>query len=166
MTEKGFTALEGGGRAEGFRFGIAVSRFNETLTEALLEACRDALRQAGAKDGDIDVVRVPGAYEIPCIIADMAAAQRYDALIALGCVIQGETPHAELINHSAARALMNISVDYGIPVINEIVGAYTVEQAEARCLGGRDTRGWYAGEAAVEMANVIQQCRQRYETEA
>jgi 6,7-dimethyl-8-ribityllumazine synthase len=141
--------------ADGFRFGIVVSRFNDELTGQLLKSALDCLRKYGASDDKIEVLWVPGAYEVPQAGERLLQECGLDALIALGCVIQGETPHAELINNSVAGALMNIARDHALPVINEVVGAYTYEQAEIRCRYGEDSRGWYAAAAAIEMASLF-----------
>lgn len=140
--------------ASGMRFGIVVSRFNDELTS---ELCRSAVRclgKNGAKPGTIDVVRVPGAYEIPVVAEKMAASGKYDALIVLGVVVEGETQHAQMIIDTTGKSILDISCRHQIPIINEIVGVRNWTQAEARCLGGENTRGWYAAEAAIETARV------------
>lgn len=138
----------------GMRFGVVVSRFNDTLTDALCRSAVACLQRNGAKPESIDVVRVPGAYEIPGMADRMAASGRYSALILLGVVVEGETQHAQMIIDTTGQAGLDIACRHGIPVINEIVGVRTWAQAEARCLGVEDTRGWYAAEAAIETANV------------
>ena len=140
--------------AAGMRFGIVVARFNDQLTDELARSAYQCLEKNGAKRETIDVVRVPGAYEIPVIAEKMAASKRYDALIVLGVVVEGETQHAQMIIDTTGQSLLDIACRHGIPVINEIVGVRTWEQAEARCLGGENTRGWYAAEAAIETARV------------
>ena len=100
------------------------------------------------------MVRVPGAYEIPVIAEKMAASKRYDALIVLGVVVEGETQHAQMIIDTTGQSVLDIACRHQIPIINEIVGVRSWAQAEARCLGGEDTRGWYAAEAAIETARV------------
>lgn len=139
-----------------FEFGIVVSRFNEELTGQLLKSAVDCLCEHGMDSKDIAIVWVPGAYEVPQAIPNLLSVVQVDAVIALGCVIQGETPHADLINNSVARALMSIACDHGIPVINEVVGTYNLEQAKARCSYGKESRGWYAAAAAIEMAAAIE----------
>ena len=141
--------------ASGLRFGLVVSRFNAVLTDELCRSAYRCLVRLGARPDTIDVVRVPGAYEIPAAVEKMAASGRYDALIALGVVIEGETYHAQMIIDSTGRELLNIAVRHRLPVINEIVGARTWEQAEARCLGGEGSRGWYAAAAAVETVRAF-----------
>lgn len=141
--------------AGGLRFGIVVSRFNDELTSQLLKSALDCLRKYGASAEKIKVLWVPGAYEVPQAGERLLKECGLDALIALGCVVQGETPHAELINNSVAGALMDIARDHALPVINEVVGAYTYEQAETRCRYGEGSRGWYAAAAAIEMASLF-----------
>ncbi len=155
--------------ASGMRFGIVVARFNDELTDELARSAYQCLEQHGAKRETIDVVRVPGAYEIPVVTERMAASGRYDALIVLGVVVEGETQHAQMIIDTTGQSILDIACRHQIPVINEIVGARSWAQAEARCLGappregalaersGENTRGWYAAEAAIETARVYKQ---------
>ncbi len=143
--------------ASGMRFGIIVSRFNNELTDELCRSAYHGLEKNGAKPETIDVVRVPGAYEIPVVADKMAASGNYSALIVLGVVVEGETQHAQMIIDTTGQSLLDIACRHHVPVINEIVGARTWEQAEARCLGEKNTRGGYAAEAAIETARVYQQ---------
>ena len=142
--------------ASGLRFGIVVSRFNDELTNALCRSAVQCLEKNGAKPETIDVVRVPGAYEIPGVADRMAASGRYSALIVLGVVVEGETQHAQMIIDTTGQCILESACQHGIPIINEIVGVRSWAQAEARCLGGENTRGWYAAEAAIETARVYQ----------
>jgi len=143
--------------ATGMRFGIVVSRFNDELTNVLAMSAYQCLIKFGAKPETIDLVRVPGAYEIPVVAEKMASSKHYDALIVLGVVVEGETQHAQMIIDTTGQTILDIACRYKVPVINEIVGVRTWEQAEARCLGGENTRGWYAAEAAIETARVYKQ---------
>ena len=143
--------------ASGMRFGIVVSRFNDELTDELARSAFQCLEKHGAKPGTIDVVRVPGAYETPVVAEKMAASGRYDALIVLGVVVEGETQHAQMIIDTTGQSILDISCRHRIPIINEIVGVRNWAQAEARCKGGENTRGWYAAEAAIETARVYKQ---------
>ena len=143
--------------ASGMRFGIVASRFNDELSNELCRSAIQCLEKNGAKPETIDVVRVPGAYEIPGVAEKMAAGGRYDALIVLGVVVEGETQHAQMIIDTTGQSILDISCKHLVPVINEIVGVRSWEQAEARCLGGENTRGWYAAEAAIETARVYKQ---------
>ncbi|MDH3982441.1 MAG: 6,7-dimethyl-8-ribityllumazine synthase [Kiritimatiellaceae bacterium] len=143
--------------ASGMRFGVVVARFNDELTDQLACSAFQCLEKNGAKPEAIDVVRVPGAYEVPVIAEKMAASKRYDALIVLGVVVEGETQHAQMIIDTTGQTILDIACKHGTPIINEIVGARTWAQAEARCLGGENTRGWYAAEAAIETTRVYRQ---------
>lgn len=141
--------------AAGLRIGLVVSRYNEALTSILVRSAVEALIHHGAAAGDVEVAWVPGAYEIPLVVETLARTRRFHALIALGCVIQGETPHASLINTAVANALLDIARGAGVPVIDCVVSANTPAQAEARCRPGREGRGWYAACAAVGMARLL-----------
>ena len=143
--------------ASAMRFGIVVARFNDELTDELARSAFQCLEKNGAKQETIDVVRVPGAYEIPVIAEKMAASKNYNALIVLGVVVEGETQHAQMIIDTTGQSLLDSACRHQLPIINEIVGARTWAQAEARCLGGENTRGWYAAEAAIETARVYKQ---------
>jgi 6,7-dimethyl-8-ribityllumazine synthase len=145
--------------ASSLTFALVVSRFNETLTHALVEAAVGSLRECGAPEESITVYWVPGGYEVPALAEQIAAHGDVDAIVALGAVIEGETPHADMINVQVTHSLTDISRKYGIPVIHEVVAARNMEQAAARCTAGRQSRGWYAGLAAVEMAQVFKQVR-------
>lgn len=141
--------------ASGLRFAIVVSRFNSELTDQLAADAVQCLKENGAKAAGIKVVQVPGAYEIPVVVNELAKSGNYDSVIALGVVVEGETPHAQMIGDSTGIALLDIAREHGVPVINEIVGTRNWEQAVARCTRSRTSRGWYAAEAAVETANVL-----------
>ena len=141
--------------ASGLKFAIVVSRFNEELTRQLADDAFQCLEENGAKIADIGIFQVPGAYEIPVVINELAKGGNYDALIALGVVVEGETPHAQMIGDSTGIALLDIAREHGVPVINEIVGTRNWEQAVARCTRSRTSRGWYAAEAAIETANIL-----------
>jgi len=152
--------------ASGMRFGVVVARFNDELTDDLARSAVNCLVRNNAKPETIDLVRVPGAYEIPTVAEKMAATGNYDALIVLGVVVEGETQHAQMIIDTTGQSILDIACRHHLPIINEIVGVRTWEQAEARCLGaplregalaersGENTRGWYAAEAAIETARV------------
>jgi len=142
----------GGTDAAGLRFGIVVSRFNDELTDQLARSAVICLLECGADPAQVELFRVPGAYEIPMLIGELAGQQRFDALIALGVVVEGETPHAQMINDSTGIELLRLATTHRIPIINEIVGTRNWDQAVARCAGLQGTRGWYAAEAAIEMA--------------
>ncbi len=147
--------------ANGLRFAIVVSRFNEELTEQLEADARECLEENGAKA--IATCQVPGAYEIPVVVNELAKSGKYDALIALGVVVEGETPHAQMIGDSTGISLVDIAREHGVPVINEIVGTRNWEQAVARCTRSRTSRGWYAAEAAIETANILKTIKESNE---
>ncbi|MCU0858056.1 MAG: 6,7-dimethyl-8-ribityllumazine synthase [Pontiellaceae bacterium] len=141
--------------AGGLKFAVVVSRFNSELTQQLADDAVDCLKENGAAVPDVEIFHVPGAYEIPVVVNELAKTGKYNALIALGVVVEGETPHAQMIGGSTGIALLDIACEYGIPVINEIVGTRNWEQAVARCSRSRTSRGWYAAETAIETAQVL-----------
>ena len=143
--------------AKGLKFGIVVSRFNDLFTGQLLKGALDCLARHGADEKNVEVVWVPGAYEQPLALQKLAQAKRHDALIALGTVIQGATSHAGLINAQVARALTQISLASGIPVIDGIVAADNLDQAIERCGSKAGNRGWNAAQTAIEMASLFKQ---------
>ena len=143
--------------AKGLKFGIVVSRFNDLFTGQLLKGALDCLARHGADEKNVEVVWVPGAYEQPLALQKLAQSKRHDALIALGTVIQGATSHAGLINAQVARALTQISLASGIPVIDGIVAADNLDQAIERCGSKAGNRGWNAAQTAIEMATLFQQ---------
>ena len=144
-----YKELSGDLSAKGHKFGIVISRFNDFLTKQLLLGAVDCLVRHGAKEEDITVAWVPGAYETPLAVKKMAAGKGYSALIALGAVVQGATPHAGLINSQVARALAQIGLETGLPVIDGVVAADNLEQAIERCGTKSGNRGWSAAQAAI-----------------
>jgi len=146
--------------ASTLRFAIVVSRFNTELTQQLADDAFRCLEKNGASVPNIGTFHVPGAYEIPAVANELAKSGSYDAIIALGVVVEGETPHAQMIGDSTGIALLDIAREHGLPVINEIVGTRNWEQAVARCTRSETSRGWYAAEAAIETANVLKQIRE------
>ena len=143
--------------AKGLKFGIVVSRFNDLFTGQLLKGALDCLARHGADEKNVDIVWVPGAYEQPIALKRLALAKKHNALIALGAVIQGATSHAGLIYAQVARALTQISMDSGIPVVDGIVAAENLDQAIERCGSKAGNRGWNAAQTAIEMATLFQQ---------
>jgi 6,7-dimethyl-8-ribityllumazine synthase len=141
--------------ASDLRFAIVVSRFNEELTSQLASDAFRCLEQNGAKGPNIGRFNVPGAYEIPVVANRLAASGEYDALIVLGVVVEGETQHAQMIIDTTGQAILDIACKHDVPVINEIVGVRTWEQAVARCSSSQESRGWYAAEAAIETASLM-----------
>jgi len=142
---------------QGLRVAIVVSRFNDFLTKQLLGGATDCLVRHGADEEDLTVCWVPGANETPLAAKRLAQAGKVDAVIVLGAVVQGATPHADLINSQVARSLAQIALDSGVPVINGVVCASTLEQAIERCGTKAGNKGWSAAQAAIEMANVCKE---------
>jgi len=151
--------IAGNLNAEGLKVSIVISRFNDFLTEQLLSGALDCFIRHGGKETALTVVRVPGANELPMTAQKLAASSRFDAIIALGVVINGATPHADLINSQVARSLGGIAMATGIPVINGVVPAENLEQAIERCGTKAGNKGWTAMQAAMEMANVYKQLK-------
>ena len=149
--------IEGSQDARGLKVGIIVSRFNEFVTSRLLAGAVEVLSKAGTAEDAIQVVRVPGAFEIPLVARRMARSGRFDAIICLGAVIRGETPHFEYISNEASRGIMQASCDFEIPVIFGVLTTDTVEQAMERAGAPERNRGAEAARTAIEMANVMKQ---------
>ncbi len=141
--------------AQGRKFGIVISRFNSFFTEQLLKGAEDCLVRHGANSDDIVVVRVPGAGEIPLAAQRLANSKKFDAVIALGCVIRGATPHADLINSQVSKALCKIGLDADMPVVSGLIAADSIEQAVERSGTKAGNKGWDAAAAAIEMAALI-----------
>ena len=140
--------------ASGLRFGIVVSRFNSFITERLLSAALDALQRAGASDKSIDVVHVPGAFELPLAAKKLAATGRFDALIAIGCILRGETSHYDYVCSETARGLQLAQMDTGLPIIFCVLTCDTLEQAIDRAGLKGGNKGFESGLAAIEMAHL------------
>jgi 6,7-dimethyl-8-ribityllumazine synthase len=134
-----------------FAFGIVAARFNEELVDALLERVRAQLHAAGVKPGKIEVLRVPGSHEVPWAAQELARGRRFDAVIALGVLIGGDTSHHEMVGQSVSQALQRVALETRVPVINGVIVANTRAQAAARCTG-RINRGAEFAAAALEMA--------------
>jgi 6,7-dimethyl-8-ribityllumazine synthase len=143
----------------GLRFGIVVSRFNNFITDRLLAAALDALERAGALDGDVDVAHVPGAFELPLAAKKMAATGRYDALIAIGCVLRGATSHYDYVCSETARGLQLAQMDSGLPIMFCVLTCDTLEQAIDRAGLKSGNKGFEAGLAAIEMARLSRKLR-------
>jgi len=138
-------------KGAGVRVGICMSRFNQDVCEGLLSACVAELKRLGVSDADMAIATVPGALEIPLVLQTMAQSGRYDALIALGAVIRGETYHFEVVSNDACRAVMEVQLDTGVPVANGILTCENDDQALARM----QPKGSDCAQAAVEMANLL-----------
>jgi 6,7-dimethyl-8-ribityllumazine synthase len=147
------------GSAAGARFALVVSRFNEAITGRLAAGARAALAEAGAADDQITLIMVPGAFELPQAARAAAASGRFEAVICLGCVIRGETPHFEYICSAAAHGLMDASGATGVPMAFGVLTVDSSDQALARAGDGRDNKGFEAAAAAIEMATVFRTFR-------
>jgi 6,7-dimethyl-8-ribityllumazine synthase len=143
--------------AQGLKFGIVVSRFNDFITGKLLEGAVDTLKRHGADDDQIAVAWVPGAYEIPLIADQMAATHRYDAIIALGCVIRGATSHYDYVCNEVSKGVAQASIRHQLPVIFGVVTTETIEQAIERAGTKAGNKGAEAAVSAIEMANLMRQ---------
>ena len=148
--------LEANLLAEGKKFAVVVSRFNDFITDRLLGGAVDALKRSGARDEDIEVAKVPGAFEIPLIAKKMAQSGRYSAVICLGAVIRGATPHFDYVSAEVSKGIAVASLESGVPVIFGIVTTDTIEQAIERAGAKSGNKGWSAAINAVEMANLIE----------
>ena len=143
--------------ASGMKFALVASRFNSFLVEQLVKGAEDAFVRLGGKADDLTLVRVPGAYESPVVAAKLAKGGKFDAVVVLGAVIQGATPHAALINETTARAFAQLSLETGTPVLNGIVSADNLEQAVERCGTKQGNKGFAAVQAAIEAVDVLRQ---------
>ena len=170
--------IDGSGSAATLRFAVIQSTFNDAVTKRLLDGALEALRLGGAKDDAVDVILVPGAFEIPLVAAQLAKTRRYDALVCLGAVIRGETPHFEYVSAVVSQGIARVSYEYGVPVIFGVLTTDTEAQADARSTnvgstnrvgapapgltdvpgshgGDGSNKGYEAGRAAIEMANLM-----------
>ncbi|MBF0506976.1 MAG: 6,7-dimethyl-8-ribityllumazine synthase [Nitrospirae bacterium] len=147
--------IEGELQAKGFKFGIIVSRFNDFITSRLLEGATDALLRHGAREDDLDVVRVPGAFEIPLIAKKLAMKGTYQAVICLGTVIRGATPHFDYVAAEVSKGIAAASLETGVPIAFGIITADTIEQAVERAGTKSGNKGWDAAITAIEMAQVV-----------
>jgi 6,7-dimethyl-8-ribityllumazine synthase len=137
------------------KFGIVVARFNEFVVEALLSGALDQLRRHGVNNANIEILRVPGAYEIPFTANLMAESKKYTAIIALGAVIRGSTPHFDIVAGESAKGLSNVATYHGLPVINGIITTETIEQAIERSGTKAGNKGAGAAVVAIEMVSLI-----------
>ena len=142
--------------AEGKKFALVVSRFNDFITEKLLSGALDALIRSGAADEDIEVVKVPGAFEIPLVAKKMAQTKRFDAVVCLGAVIRGSTPHFDYVSAEVSKGVAQVGMESEIPVIFGVITTDTIEQAIERAGTKAGNKGWSAAIAAVEMANLFE----------
>jgi 6,7-dimethyl-8-ribityllumazine synthase len=159
-------SINGDLTASGLRFGIVVSRFNSFITERLLAAAVDALERAGAASENVDVVRVPGAFELPLAAKKLAATGRYDALVAIGCILRGETAHYDYVCSETSRGLQLAQMDTGLPIIFCVLTCDTLEQAIDRAGLKGGNKGFEAGLAAIEMAQLARKLAGRKSSSA
>lgn len=148
---------EGNLVATGLKVAIVVGRFNEFITSKLLGGAEDALKRHGVKEEDISVAWVPGAYEIPMIAQKFAASNKYDAVITLGTIIRGATPHFDFVSSEVSKGVASISLQTGVPTIFGVLTTDTIEQAVERAGTKAGNKGWDAATSAIEMANL---CRE------
>jgi 6,7-dimethyl-8-ribityllumazine synthase len=146
---------EGQLNAEGKRFALVASRYNEIVSRRLIDGARDCLLRHGAAEEDVELFRVPGSFEIPLVARKVADSSRYDAVVCLGTIIRGETPHFDFVASEAARGVGQAGMDSGVPVIFGVVTTDTVEQAIDRAGGRTGNRGAEAALAAVEMVSLL-----------
>lgn len=151
--------ISGNLNAGGLKVALVASRFNSFLVEQLIKGAADAFVRHGGDESDLVLVRVPGAYELPIAAKALAVTKRYDAVVALGAVVQGATPHASLINETSARAFTEIALETGVPVADGVVSAENLEQAVERCGTKQGNKGFSAMQAAIETINVMKGLR-------
>ena len=147
--------IDGGLSAAGLRFAIVVSRFNSFITERLLQGAVEALERGGAVDKDVDIIHVPGAFELPLASKKLAQARRYDAIVAIGCILRGETAHYDYVCSETARGLQLAQMDTGVPVMFCVLTCDTLEQAIDRAGLKGGNKGFEAGLGAIEMGQLM-----------
>ena len=147
--------IEGKLNAEGKKFAIVASRYNDFITEKLVGGALDALNRCGAKDKDIEIFKVPGAFEIPLVAKRVAAAKRFDAIVCLGAVIRGATPHFDFVASESSKGIAHVMLETGLPVIFGVITVDTIEQAIERAGAKLDNKGFSAAMSAVEMVSLF-----------
>jgi 6,7-dimethyl-8-ribityllumazine synthase len=150
--------IDGHLKGDGKKFCIIVSRFNSFIAEKLLEGALDTLVRSGVADDDIEVARVPGAYEIPLVAQKMARSDRFDAIICLGVIIRGATPHFDFVANEAAKGIAQVSMDSGLPVMFGVLTTDNIEQAIERAGSKAGNKGSDCAVAALEMISLLEQC--------
>lgn len=148
-------SFEGALLGKGLKFGIVVSRFNDFISSKLLSGAQDALLRHGVAEDDIDIARTPGSLEIPLLALKLAQSGRYDAIICLGAVIRGGTPHFDYVAAELSKGIARVSLETGLPIIHGVITADTLEQAIERAGTKRGNKGFDAAVSAIEMANLI-----------
>lgn len=142
---------------EGLKIGIVISRFNEFITNKLLDGALDALKRHGVKDDDIEIAWTPGAFELPLIAKKMVMTKKYDAIISLGAVIRGDTPHFDYVANEVSKGIAKVSIDFDTPVIFGVLTTDTIEQAIVRSGTKAGNKGFDAAVSAIEMANLLKE---------
>ena len=153
--------IQGTGRATGFRFALVVAKYNDFVTDRLQAGALAALASAGVASDDITVVRVPGAFEIPLAAQHAAESAHFDAIVCLGCLIRGETPHFEYISSAVAHGIMEAAAETGVPIAFGVLTTDNEAQAAERAQPGRDNKGWEAAAAAIELARLFRTLGER-----
>jgi 6,7-dimethyl-8-ribityllumazine synthase len=159
VTQQNSNSADGKFRADGLRFGVVTSRYNNSITEKLERAALDALKSAGASEKQLDVLSVPGAFELPLAAKKLAETGKVNAIIAIGCVLRGETSHYDYVCSEVARGIQLAQMDTGVPVIFCVLTCDTMEQAMERSRPGDHNKGRQAGFGALEMANLVRGLR-------
>lgn len=146
--------MEGQLQAQGLKFALVVSRFNSLVTDKLLEGALDCLRRHGAREDDITVVKVPGSWELPLVAERLASSRQVDAVVALGALVRGETPHFDYVAAECAKGLAQVALQHKLPVAFGVLTCDTMEQALDRAGGKGGNKGWEAAASAIEMAQL------------
>jgi 6,7-dimethyl-8-ribityllumazine synthase len=149
--------IQGDLSGKGLKIGIVAARFNDFITSRLTDGALDGLQRHGVAEADIEIVRVPGAYEIPLAARMLAQSRKFDAIICLGAVIRGATPHFEYVSAEVSKGVASVSLETGLPVIFGVLTTDTIEQAIERAGTKSGNKGWDAAISAIEMANVMKQ---------
>jgi 6,7-dimethyl-8-ribityllumazine synthase len=149
--------VQGSLSAQGLKFGIVAARFNDFITARLVDGALDGLVRHGASDADIDIVKVPGAFEIPLVARQLVKTRKYDAVICLGAVIRGATPHFEYVSSEVSKGVASVSLEASVPVIFGVLTTDTIEQAIERAGTKSGNKGWDSALSAIEMANLMKQ---------
>ena len=158
------TSYEGKLIGEGLRFGVVAARFNEFITSKLLDGTKDALVRHGVREHDVEVAWVPGAFEIPMVAKQMAISHRYSAVICVGAVIRGATPHFDYVAAEVAKGIAHVSLDTGVPIMFGVITADNIEQAIERAGTKVGNKGFDAAVGAIEMVNLLREIPPREES--
>ncbi len=153
------SAIEGNLNASGLKFAVVCARFNSFITDRLLAGALDALKRSGTPEADIEIVKVPGSWELPLAAKTIAGAKKHDAIIALGAVIRGDTPHFDHVAGQASSGLAAVQLETGIPVAFGVLTTHTIEQAIDRAGGKSGNKGYDAAMTAIEMAGLMRRLR-------